>query len=74
MQEVKIEITVQYRDDGKAVKGKVYEELCDLLLTVDRAKLFSNIPTYAGYSIAHALREVKPIQKISKSDLNGSVV
>lgn len=52
MQKVEIHITVEYRSDGTINKTAVNDAVRDLLLTVNRHKLFDICAaTYAGYNI-----------------------
>lgn len=52
MQEVKIQIAVQYRNDGTVNKSALHQAICELLLTKDREELFKNDATYAGYTVS----------------------
>lgn len=52
MQKTVIKIEVAYREGKKINRAAVYEAVRDLLLTVDRHKLFNVSETeYAGYNI-----------------------
>lgn len=52
MQRVKVIIEVEYRSDGTAGKGIVFDAICSLLLSVDRAEIFKNDATFAGYRVS----------------------
>lgn len=70
MQEIDLKVTVVYRSGAKADKSTVREALCNLLLSIDREKLFSVCATeYAGYGVQLAEKVKLPPKKISKSDL-----
>ncbi len=52
MQEVNVNISVQYRSDGFLRKALVVETISELLLKYDRPMLFANEATYAGYQVS----------------------
>jgi hypothetical protein len=51
MQRVELKISVEYRSDGTASKSAVLDAVCNLLLSLDREKLFQNGASYAGYRV-----------------------
>ena len=55
MQEVRIEISIQYRSDGSVDKGLLLRAIQDVLLEEDRAIFFQywgGGATYAGYTVS----------------------
>lgn len=52
MQEIKVEVIVQFRSDGKVDRGKVQAAVAERFLGIDREALFANGATYAGYTAA----------------------
>ena len=61
MQSIELKISVEFRSDGKVNKSSVHEAVCNLLLGVDRSKLFDVCEaTYAGYSIVIESKKKTP--------------
>ncbi len=71
MKEVKVIISVLYRDNGKIDTSKICNNISDVLLKFNREHLFNNNATYAGYNVVleeKHRKKIKFTEKISKSN------